>query len=295
MSREVFMGKLENLLADVTVEEREEALQYYADYFADAGPENEAQVLQELGSPERVAAMIKASLKGGTEEGAFTEHGFLDERFDKKATPATQEVKEEKQKKSQDRYSYHEDSGKGYAGEGNSAYGRENQNTSSQTGGTYGDSFHTSDSYGNTSYYGNAYEGNYSYRKKREPWSNGWLKVLLAVLIIVIGAPVVIPVAAACILTVLGILCGVFGLFLGLVICASAIVIAGIGIACAGITKLIAVPAVALMTMGIGILVTVIGLVATAAAVRLCIIIYPAMWRILAGICRKPFCRKAGI
>ena len=39
MSYEEFMKELGGLLAGVPTEEKEEALQYYSDYFADAGKE----------------------------------------------------------------------------------------------------------------------------------------------------------------------------------------------------------------------------------------------------------------
>ena len=42
MTRVEFMNELRALLWDLSVEEREEALQYYNDYFDDAGAENEA-------------------------------------------------------------------------------------------------------------------------------------------------------------------------------------------------------------------------------------------------------------
>lgn len=63
MNREEFMAKLKALLGDIPAEEREEALQYYEDYFDDAGADNEAEVIRELESPQRVAAMIKNDLK----------------------------------------------------------------------------------------------------------------------------------------------------------------------------------------------------------------------------------------
>ena len=59
MSRWEFMSQLEKLLLYVPIQEREEALQYYNDYFEDAGPENEQEVIQALGSPEKVAENIK--------------------------------------------------------------------------------------------------------------------------------------------------------------------------------------------------------------------------------------------
>ena len=82
MTRVEFMNELEYLLQDITDSEREEALQYYEDYFDDAGEDNEDAIIRELGSPERVAAIIKSGLMGNDEDaGEFTEHGYEDWRF----------------------------------------------------------------------------------------------------------------------------------------------------------------------------------------------------------------------
>ncbi len=83
MRKEEFMKRLETLLADISEEERREALSYYWGYFEDAGEENEERILRELESPEKVAATIKADLKTdqGMESAAFTERGFEDARF----------------------------------------------------------------------------------------------------------------------------------------------------------------------------------------------------------------------
>lgn len=62
MNRKKFIEELAFLLQDIEDAEREEAMQYYEDYFDEAGPENEQQVINDLGSPERVAAIIKAGL-----------------------------------------------------------------------------------------------------------------------------------------------------------------------------------------------------------------------------------------
>ena len=83
MDRAQFMQELEKLLADISETERQDALGFYNSYFDDAGAENEASVLRELGSPEKVAAIIKADLKGsagGYEYGEYTEHGYEDAR-----------------------------------------------------------------------------------------------------------------------------------------------------------------------------------------------------------------------
>lgn len=77
MNREEFMNRLRNLLSDITEAEREEALTYYEDYFDDAGAENEASVINSLGSPEKVAATIKEGLSDSSgENGEFSETGY---------------------------------------------------------------------------------------------------------------------------------------------------------------------------------------------------------------------------
>ena len=64
MTREEFLRRLNELLSDVTDEERAEAIRFYEEYLDDAGPEQEAQVLAELGSPEKVPAIIRANVPG---------------------------------------------------------------------------------------------------------------------------------------------------------------------------------------------------------------------------------------
>ena len=78
MNRKEYMERLEQLLLVLPEEEREEALQYYNDYFDDAGVENEDRVIRELGRPEEVAAKIRAGFAG--EYGEYSEQGFEDER-----------------------------------------------------------------------------------------------------------------------------------------------------------------------------------------------------------------------
>jgi len=64
MNKVEFMRQLESLLQNISEQERQEALQYYGDYFDDAGPENEQAVLEALGNPARVAENIRKDLYG---------------------------------------------------------------------------------------------------------------------------------------------------------------------------------------------------------------------------------------
>jgi uncharacterized membrane protein len=84
------MARLDELLADITEAEKDEALSYYEEYFEDAGPENEEEVISSLGSPEKVAATIKAGLsENAQEEGEFSETGYTNSYYDVKDEVAT--------------------------------------------------------------------------------------------------------------------------------------------------------------------------------------------------------------
>ena len=74
MEKEEFLAELERLLSGIPEQEREEALKYYREYIEEAGPENEAQALRELGSPRRIAAAVMGQFD--EKDGEFTEKGF---------------------------------------------------------------------------------------------------------------------------------------------------------------------------------------------------------------------------
>ena len=98
MTRTEFMKQLQVLLSDISENEREEALQYYHDYFDDAGPEEDARILRELGSPEQVARKIKAGLSDDASE--FSEQGYRDTRFaENGTTPASESTEKTAPKK----------------------------------------------------------------------------------------------------------------------------------------------------------------------------------------------------
>lgn len=58
MTRFEFMSALEQLLSPLPDAERCDALRYYEEYFDAAGPEKEAEVIAELGSPEQLAKKL---------------------------------------------------------------------------------------------------------------------------------------------------------------------------------------------------------------------------------------------
>lgn len=129
MNRIEFMEELSGLLQDIPEEDRMDALNYYNDYFDDAGAENEKNVIDELESPEKVAAKIKAD-REDPEDG-------------KAGMPMEQDNK---------------------------------------------------------------------------PWTNNWLKMILIVAIILVGCPVIVPVAIGLLAAIAGILIAAFAFFIAIVI-----------------------------------------------------------------------------
>lgn len=58
MDRNTYLAELRNCLAALPVEEQDEAMEYFTDFFEDA--ENDGKVIEELGSPDKLAEEIKA-------------------------------------------------------------------------------------------------------------------------------------------------------------------------------------------------------------------------------------------
>lgn len=226
MNRIEFMAELEALLADIPAEEREEALQYYSDYFEDAGIENETHVIAELGSPQRVAGTIKEGLRGRSDESSeYRETGYADTRFENREMPAY-------------RTTYTE---------------TVNENA---------------------------------------PRTNKALKIFLIIAILVVAAPVVFPIALGILATVFGLMVAGFALLASFVLLAVCIVISGIITAIYGFVKLFTFPALGLVFSGIGLILTALGLVGTVLLVKLCIVLFPAMFRGIVNIFRRILYRK---
>lgn len=62
MKRYEFINALRSELIDVSAQERENALQYYRDYFDEAGIENESEIMSNLSSPSVIAAEIRKTI-----------------------------------------------------------------------------------------------------------------------------------------------------------------------------------------------------------------------------------------
>ena len=88
MGKEEFLKRLTDLLRDIPEEEMEDAVSYYRSYLEEAGPEREEEVLAGFGTPEQVAAAIRADLaENPVLTGEFTDQGYTDPRFEHRSFP----------------------------------------------------------------------------------------------------------------------------------------------------------------------------------------------------------------
>lgn len=129
--------------------------------------------------------------------------------------------------------------------------------------------------------------------QEKKPWTNNTLKVVLIIAILVVGLPIVFPIAAGIASAIVACVAALFVFFLALVIGFAALAIVGLVLVIGGLMALIPEIAVGLALLGTGLIIGVIGVIGTVASVRLCIIVFPGIVRGIVWILRKPFHREA--
>ena len=92
MNKDEFLRQLEALLSGISQEERTEALAFYRSYFEDAGEANEAKILEELESPQKVADSIIKDL--GVQPGEACSSGAQGASAGAEWNPAVQSAPE---------------------------------------------------------------------------------------------------------------------------------------------------------------------------------------------------------
>lgn len=291
MNRIEYMRRLAALLQDVPAEERVATMQYYNDYFDDAGEENEEKVIEELGSPEQVAAEMKAGLgRRMGESGEFRETGYTNPRFEKKEVPV--QYQETTRKNAGNAYS-----GGSYAdSQGSTSYGggqNSRESSRSYNEGQAGSDYRYEAGESGRSYRYSDPNGSQSPVKK--PWTSSGLKAVLIILIVLVAAPVLIPLAIAFVCCVFAFGIAGFAIFIALAAVAIALAVSGLVLFVKGTLMMVTNPAAAMAVMGTGMILGVVGTIATVAAIRLCMIVIPGLFRFMVNLCRKPFEKKRAV
>lgn len=252
MNREEFLSRLTALLQDVPPAEREEAVQYYQDYFDDAGEGNEAGVIASLGSPEELAKSIKAGLADGGNGGEFTESGFYGyEQRNKNQIMSTNQSEEE----SQGQW---------------------------QPGGTHWQQGKAG---------GNADGGRTDSEKKQteKPMSAG--KMALLVLLVILLSPVWIGVLGGLFGGAVGLFGGLLGVLIAVLTVGVVLTVVGIALVIAGITSVVGMPLGGLCLAGAGLMMTGVGLVFAWLTVLVVGKAIPALVRGIVNLCGRIFHR----
>lgn len=318
MNRNDFMRQLEMLLSDITPNERQEALQFYNDYFDDAGVENEQNVIRALGSPAKVAASIKADLTGNGSAGEFTETGYKDSYTKNQEIMKygqTEENTAKQENKNQtgngagqsNPYQSNLYQGNPYGNQGNgknpysnnpygnnpysnnaSTYAGNSKNDSNRSGGGQNET-KPGGNYNSTSYNNGSYNnaGGYSGSSAKKEMSGGTLA--LVIILCVFGIPILLPVAIGLLGVMIAIVAVIASLFIAVAAIAFALIIVGIVLFIVGISKLIVAPFGGLYLAGGGLACVGMGILFAMLTIWLCAVVIPVIVKAVAGLCSKLF------
>lgn len=297
MNRAEFMRRLTELLGDVSPMERDEAIQYYNDYFDDAGVENESDVITSLGTPEELARTIKAGLSDGGNGGEFTEAGF---------SGYTQTHRDELMKRDGGDGSGASQQGSGFdgnaaqwsgaSGSGSAGSGAQNGNAYYQGGyyqrsgndGVYGG---REDTRKHENPYEKAASGNTasggSYAAQKQGMSGG--TIVLIVILAILTSPIWIGLLGGFFGIAVGLLATLFGVFLCFLIVGIALIIVAIALLITGFVLLFTAPLGGICMIGSALIVFAIGLVFVWLMVLMAGMAIPAFVRGVGSLCRRLF------
>ena len=274
MNKDIFLRDLERFLSDIPQEEREQALKYYEDYFEDAGPENEQQVIQELGSPVELAKQIKASNQENIEYGQgndFHRASSYPDLYAQRQSQGYQNTGSQNYQNTNSQY------------QGNQNY----QNTNSQYQGNqnYQNAGSQYNSAGNSYFQGNS---QYQQAGQTKSWSQEPGKVALVIVLAVLAIPVGIPLISAA----FGLIISIFAICFALVVTVFAL---GGGLAIGGIASTVAAFALfpvhgiasSILVAGIGLVLLAVGIFIFWFAIWFCIKFFPAAANVLIKCCRS--------
>lgn len=260
MNRAEFMRRLAELLSDVPPAEREEAIQYYNDYFDDAGVENESGVIASLGTPEELARTIKAGLNDGGNGGEFTESGFSGyTQVRKDEIMRTEEAAQQ----TNGTTNYAESNGTANgASQSNNAYyeGAYYQRTGGK--GIYGgreDTRKQSNPYEQTTPGAGQTAGGQQTSPPKQEMSGGM--IVLIVILAVLTSPIWIGLLGGLFGVVVGIFAAIFGIFIAFLVVGIVLVVVSIALLVAGIAMLFTVPLGGLCMIGTSLILFAVGLV----------------------------------
>lgn len=279
MTKFEFIQKLGYLLMDIPEEERREAIEFYENYFEEAGSTEEEKVIRELGSPEEVAESIKKSLEyGNADNGYFSENGYHEAYKEKVNLPSFSRFTA---------VGVREDSNRSY--EENVQDRRQDSNNRQN--------FDNKQEQNNRQGYNNkAGSGNYGYKtdsvEKRNP-SKSPLNIVLIIILMLFALPIGLPIVITLLSVLFTVIIIIISLWISFLAISVSLLVVGIVLAVAGLFQLSAVPALGLSITGGGFILLAIGILFSIATIWLAGKALPAVLRWTKNLVGKIFHRRS--
>ena len=244
MNKQEYLSELEAHLASLSEEERNDALRFYEEYFEDAGPENEQQVISELGKPFALAKSIICEQSAYSKSKSFANYkASISANYN---SASSEEVEPDVAPDTAPQQPHTQYTAYNYAGSSAS-----NENTDEKFGSydkykeSYGgynnDAAYSSNTNTNNNNYDNSYKRNGSYSRSSSAGSSDTVGFVLFVLLIVfVIAPAVVTlgcIAFGLLIGAIGCLIGALVVLLVAIFKMSAFYL-GASILCAGLTMI---------------------------------------------------------
>lgn len=303
MDRAQFMEQLARLLSDISESERQEALEYYESYFDDAGAGQESEVIRELGSPGKVAAIIKADLKESNDRYAeYSELGYEDTRtrepgkmpdkytqvartgenrdgsHDENWNESRNENRDESRNERQNERRFGRDRARFEQALGRA--GKQFNQAKRKAGESFEKAGSKAQEYSNKAR--SRAERGYHYEKKRNNAG-----IILLLIFLVFAAPLIHGAVGGIFGVIITILLLPFLLIFGLGAAALGLIAGAVGTIIPGIISCFGNPAAGILAIGIGCLLMALGILLGVAAVWLALKIIPALVRKFTDFCQR--------
>lgn len=248
MNKQEYLSELEAHLASLSQEERTNALQFYEEYFEDAGPENEQQVISELGKPFALAKSIICEQSAYSKSKSYANYkASISANYSSSAEPDIEpdvapDTAPQQPHTQYTAYNYADQSTNASNNNTDEKIGSYDRYKESHGGSSNNENQYTSDSSNNNGY-DNSYKRDGSYNRSYTSSSNSSDSVgliLFILLIVFFIAPVVITIACVAfglLLAALGCLIGTVVVLLAALFKMSGFMLGG-AILCAGLTML---------------------------------------------------------
>lgn len=247
MNKQEYLSELEAHLASLSEEERNDALRFYEEYFEDAGPENEQQVISELGKPFALAKSIICEQSAYSKSKSFANYkASISANYN---SASSEEVEPDVAPDTAPQQPHTQYTAYNYADSNSASSSNESADDKigsydkykESYGGYNNDAAYSSNTNTNNNNYDNSYKRNGSYSRSSSAGSSDTVGFVLFILLIVfVIAPAVITIG----FIALGLLIGAVGCLIGaLVVLLMAIFkmsafYLGASILCAGLTMI---------------------------------------------------------